>query len=113
MRFKKILIVPLLFFVYIWLINGMANPNISSTVSPSGEGGASGAAVSAGIGTTVTVQVTRATSPYLFGLVNLPNYIDGIGFVKTLHTMFFYFLGILTIIFIIIEWRNKKWQKRK
>lgn len=116
MRFKKILIIPLLFFIYIWFMSALANPSIISTVSQSKGEEVPGAEV-IGMGSAVTVQVIRAKNPYLFGLVNLPRYIDGIGNVGSFHTMFFYFLGILTATFVVMEWRsygrNVKWQKKK
>lgn len=68
-----------------------------------------------GVGQAVTITITRATKPYLFGLVNLPTYVDGIGSVRALHTIFFWFIGILTLaltsMFVIIERRSNKMVK--
>ena len=111
MRFKKILIIPLLFFAYIWMINALfINP--SPKISQGGGQDAPGAAV-IGVGEGISVLVTR---PYLFGIIRLPVYTNTVGYIGSLHTMFFYFLGILAVVFIVIEIinrRSRKWQKKK
>ena len=109
MRGKKFLIIPLLFFVYIWFINFLVSSNLSPSTSQAEKKDVPGAAV-IGVGEGASVLVTR---PYLFGIARLPVYTNVLGYIGSFHTMFFYFLGILTAVFIIIEWRSAKWIKRK
>lgn len=112
MRYKKFLLIPLTFFLFVFLYVNFINSlsEISETVRQSGTASKSALGEVIGVGQAVSVQVTRATKPYLFGLVNLPAYAQGIGNLTTLHTLFFWFLyaltAILTIIFIIIERRG-------
>lgn len=112
MRHKKFLLIPAIFillvFLYANFINSLSeNAEVvkeSSTVSKSSSGEA------IGVGQAVSVKVTRAAKPYLFGLVNLPAYAQGIGALTTLHTMFFWslytFAILLSAVFLIIERRD-------
>ena len=112
MRYKKFLLIPAIFillvFLYASFINSLAESaelvRGGTTVSKSGTGEA------IGVGQAVSVQVTRATKPYLFGIVNLPAYAKGIGSLVAMHTIFFWslyaFAILLTTGFIIIERRN-------
>lgn len=112
MRYKKFLIIPvslvLLVFLYVNFINSLAY-GVETVRQNSGSAKSTGGEV-IGVGQAISVQVTRAMKPYLFGLVNLPAYAQGIGDLALLHTIFFWSLGILTIlltgIFVIIERRN-------
>lgn len=114
MRFGRFILIPiillLLIFGYARLMNSLANSTIGISQSPSSEKSAAGEII--GVGQAVSVQITRATKPYLFGLIYLPSYAQGIGELETLHTVFFSLLCVLTIIliviFIIIERRDAK-----
>lgn len=114
MRLKKFILIPiiilLLIFAYAKFMNTLGN-NVSS-VSQAPPSGKSESGEIIGVGQAISVQITRATKPYLFGLVKLPNYADGIGNLETLHTVFFSLMGVLTviliIIFIIIDRRSAK-----
>lgn len=112
MRYKKFLLIPVLFFLIVWLYAsfiGLLGDNTATTREASNIEKSSGGEI-IGVGQAVSVQVTRATKPYLFGFVNLPVYIQGIGNLSVLHTVFFWSLYIstifLTTIFVIIERRN-------
>ena len=105
MKFKKFIIIPILIFIYIFFIVDLLvgyRPSVYSKNPPLLPGGQT-----IGVGTAVSVFVTR---PYLFGLFRLPVYTDGIGYIGDIHEAFFYFIGILTVIFIVIE--LIKWRKR-
>ncbi len=112
MRHKKFLLIPIIFFllvfIYVNFINTLSYNSEVVREGTSAEKSASGEVI--GVGQAVSVKVTRATKPYLFGLVNLPAYAQGIGDLTILHTLFFWSLygltAILTAIFVIIERRN-------
>lgn len=111
MKYAKFLLIPVIFVILVFLYVNFINSLSSFTESvgeESTEKSASGEVL--GVGHAVTVKVTRATKSYLFGLVNLPAYAQGIGNLTTFHTMFFWSLytltAILTGIFIIIERRG-------
>lgn len=112
MRYKKFLLIPvgfvLLVFLYVNFINSLAH--LSETVRQNADTAKSVGGEAIGVGQAVSIQVTRATKPYLFGLVNLPAYAPAIGDLASLHMIFFWSLGILTIlltgILVIIERRN-------
>jgi len=109
--YKKFLLIPILFlllvFLYVNFVNALTNSAETVRQSSGVEKSARGEVI--GIGHAVSVQVKRATNPYLFGLVDLPAYAQGIGNLTVLHTAFFWSLylltAILTAIFIIIERR--------
>ena len=63
-----------------------------------------------GIGQAVEVSVRR---PYLFGLIYLPVYIEGLGDIGIYHDTFFAFIFALTIALIIKEIKNRKERNRK
>ncbi len=117
MRFKKFLLIPVIFIllvlVYANVINSFSEDRI--TVRESGSGSKSAGGEKIGVGQAVSVTVTRATKSYLFGLVNLPAYAQGVGNLTILHKIFFWSLYALTIIlttvFVIIERRNVKMAK--
>lgn len=117
MRYKKFLLIPLVFFllvlVYVSFINSFSSNSETIRQTSTGEKSVAGEVI--GVGQAVSVQITRATKSYLFGLVDLPAYAQGIGDLTTLHTAFFWSLYIstiiLTTIFVIIERRNVKMAK--
>jgi hypothetical protein len=117
MRFKKFLLIPLililLILAYDKMINSLANTIAGVGESPNVSESSNGQII--GVGQAVSIQIIRATKPYLFGLIHLPNYAQGIGNLETVHTIFFSFLIFLTviliIIFIIIERRTAKMEK--
>lgn len=112
MQYTKFLLIPLVFVIlimgYVSLINSFASEN-SLVRQASASTKVAGAEV-IGVGQAVSVQVTRATKPYLFGIVNLPTYAPGIGSLSMLHTIFFWSLyGLIvfiTTLFIILERRG-------
>ena len=98
MRYKKFLLIPVLIFIYIFFIVDLLvnyNPTIFSTTTAPSDGGQP-----IGIGESISVVVTR---PYFFGLIRLPVYTNYIGYIGNYHQAFFYFIGILTVVFIILE----------
>lgn len=112
MRYKKFLLIPVVFIVLVFLYVNFINSFSSSTetVSQGSTASKSRTGEVVGIGHAVTVKITRATKPYLFGLVDLPAHAQGIGSLTELHTIFFWSLyaltAILTSTFIIIERRG-------
>ncbi|MEK6910072.1 MAG: hypothetical protein AABW61_03290 [Candidatus Aenigmatarchaeota archaeon] len=112
MRYKKFLLIPAVFIVlvmlYVNFISSLADNSETLRQSSAAAKSKSGEVI--GVGQAVSVQVTRATTPYLFGLVNLPAYAQGIGNLATFHTLFFWSLYastvILTTILVIIERRD-------
>jgi hypothetical protein len=100
---KKLLIPVILLFVYIFLINSLSQVSFQpagiSEVSNSGTGEV------VNIGQSVGVSVMR---PYLFGLIYLPVYIDGLGDIGFYNEAFFTIIFILEIVLIIIEVKNRK-----
>ena len=114
MRYKKFLLIPVVFIIFVFVYASFINSlgNYKETVRESSNAQKIGEAEVIGVGQAVSVQVIRATKPYLFGLVNLPTYAQGYGNLATLHAVFFWSLYaitiILTTVFIIIERRNVK-----
>ncbi|MBI1979124.1 MAG: hypothetical protein HYS62_03660 [Candidatus Aenigmarchaeota archaeon] len=112
MRYKKFLLIPAVFltlvFLYVNFIGVLADYAETVRQSSNAEKSATGEVI--GVGHAVSVQVKRATTPYLFGMVSLPAFAQGVGNLTVLHTVFFwslYFLtAILTTVFIIIERRD-------
>ena len=112
MKFKKFILIPIIFFLLIFLyvnfINSLSERSElvkeSHTISKSRTGEA------IGVGQAVSIKVTRANKPYLFGLIDLPAYVQGIGSLIVLHTIFFWslytFTTFLTTVFLIIERRD-------
>jgi len=101
---KKFILIPILIIAYIYFINftstmSLPSMQIGTTVSPPGGGGEA-----IGVGESVSVTVTRQ---YLFGLVRLPVY-NQFGNIALYHDIFFYFIIVLTVIFIIQEIKYKK-----
>jgi len=104
MRYKKFLLIPILIALYIFFINIL----VSVSFAPSGELGGeqpSGGMLNIGVSAGASVSVVR---PYFFGLLELPVYTSVLGDISFLHNAFFAFISILTLIFVIIEWRKKR-----
>jgi len=110
MGFTRFLLIPVILFLlisaYLRFVDMLAT-GIVSIQLPIKQGSSGGEVI--GIGTAVTVQVIR---PYFFGLIELPLYAPGIGNIARIHETFFWSLGILTIVlivlFAIIERREKR-----
>jgi hypothetical protein len=100
---KKFLIVPISIFVYIFLIQMLSQPGFQEAFWINGSGGGGGEVV--GMGTAIEVYVTR---PYLFGLVRMPVYSPGIGYIGDYHDAFITFIVVLTIALLLLEFKNKK-----
>ncbi|MFH1473842.1 MAG: hypothetical protein ABIE55_03010 [Candidatus Aenigmatarchaeota archaeon] len=98
---KKFLIIPVLIVAYVFFITIFSTVNFSSV--PVGGSGGGGEAI--GLGESLSVSVTRA---YFFGLVRLPTYSSAFGYIGLYHDLFFYFIILLTVIFIIQEIKYKK-----
>lgn len=109
MRYIKFLLIPSVFiilvFLYVSFINLLSEG--SEVVRQGSTASKSVAGEVIGVGQAVSVHVTRATKPYLFGIVNLPAYAPSIGNLTVMHTIFFWSLYILTAflttVFVIIE----------
>jgi len=98
MRFKKFLLIPLLLFIYIFFIVDLLvsfNPTTLTGAAPPTGGGQP-----VGVGTAVSITVRR---PYFFKLIKLPVYTNYIGYIGNYHKAFFYFVGILTAVFVVLE----------
>ncbi|MBI2084469.1 MAG: hypothetical protein HYT70_02555 [Candidatus Aenigmarchaeota archaeon] len=114
MRYQKLIAVPVIFIllvlIYANVINSLEDTLTAVRETPNNSKSGFGEVI--GVGQAVTVKVTRATSPYLFGLVNLPNYAQGFGDLKAMNTIFFWslyaFTIVLTAVIIIIERRQTK-----
>lgn len=104
MKHKKFLLIPVLIFLYIFFINFL----VESASIPSSEQAAGEGPMHVGVSTSVSVTVTR---PYLFGLLELPVYTGNLGDISSLHNTFFIFIVILTIAFVILDWRKKERRK--
>jgi len=100
---KKILLIPILIIIYIFLINSISQMNFS--LINTSEGLKSGAGEIINVGQSIGVSVVR---PYLFGLFYLPVYVEGLGDIGIIHDAFFTFIFILAIALIIIEIRGRK-----
>ena len=98
---KKFLIIPILIIAYIYFITVIST--ISFQSAPNKTSGGGGEVI--GIGESISVSVTR---PYFFGLVRLPTYSSQLGYIGLYHDLFFYFIILLTVIFIIHEIKYKK-----
>jgi len=108
MKYKKFLLLPLLVFIYVFFIVDLLvnfNPGAlyttlyTTTTVPQGGG------QPVGVGESVSVVVER---PYFFGLIRLPVYTNYIGYIGDYHQAFFYFIVALTIIFIILEFLERR-----
>ena len=100
---KKFLIIPILVILYIYVIVPFIS-TISFQPTETKAGASPGAEV-IGLGESISVSVTRS---YLFGLIRLPVYTNQFGYIGLYHDIFFYFIIILTVIFIIQEIKYKK-----
>jgi hypothetical protein len=98
---KKFLIIPVLIVAYIYFISVISTITFQSSAGTSGN--VNGEII--GLGESLTISVTR---PYFFGLVRLPTYSSMLGYIGFYHDLFFYFIVILTVIFIIQEVKYKK-----
>jgi hypothetical protein len=99
---KKLLIIPILIFVYIFFVDIASQMNFQETNYTVYK--STGAEI-LNIGQTIGVSVRR---PYLFGLLYLPVYTDSLGYIGSYHDAFFAFILILTIALILLEFKNRK-----
>lgn len=114
MGYKKFFLIPLILFllilVYVTFINSLTE-NVITVREESSTGKVSGGEA-IGVGQAISIQIKRATKPYLFGMVKLPAYAQGIGNLVILHTVFFWSLVPLTVLltsgFLIIERRGSQ-----
>jgi hypothetical protein len=100
---KKLLIPVILIFLYIFLINSLSQMSFQAPTNVEGSKSGSGEVID--IGQSIGVSVMR---PYLFGLIYLPVYVEGLGDIGLIHNAFFAFVFILAIALIIIEIKNRK-----
>jgi hypothetical protein len=104
MRFKKFILIPLLFFLYVFVLADILasiNPvEFYSTIWIT-----SGGLQPVGVGDAVGIMVTRG---YLFGLMRLPVYTSFLGDISGIHNAFFLSLGALTAVLIAMEYSNFK-----
>jgi F0F1-type ATP synthase membrane subunit a len=101
---KKFLLIPVLIFVYIFIVNNLSAISIQ-TENPTSNISNPGGITIIGFGESISVSVTR---PYLFGLIRLPTYTSTLGNIGIYHDIFFSFIFILTAILIILEIKNRK-----
>jgi len=110
MKYKKFILIPALLFFYLFFVVDMLasfSPVTTSGAESAPPGGSGVQPI--GVGEGVSVSVTR---PYFFGLIRLPVYTSGLGDIGAYHNAFFWFLGLLTAAFVVIEWRNSVAEKR-
>jgi len=107
MKYKKFFLIPVLIIGYIYFIGWLVE---SATLVPSEQQTTGEGPMHVGISSSVSVAVTR---PYLFGLLELPVYTGTLGDISFLHNSFFAFIIILTIVFVILEWRKKEGRKKE
>lgn len=100
---KRLLIIPILIFVYIFFIDVVSQMSFPGFFYPSYGSGGAGQSVS--LGQAITVSVRR---PYLFGLFYLPVYSGDLGYIGGWHDAFFTFIFILTIALILLEFKHRK-----
>ncbi|MBI3413071.1 MAG: hypothetical protein HY051_03260 [Candidatus Aenigmarchaeota archaeon] len=109
MRLEKFLLIPVILVIltwgYLFFVDQLVAGRISAVDSGNPQKSGSGEVI--GLGTAVSVQVTRQ---YLFGLLRLPVYAAGIGDISSMHALFFLLLVavavLLTVMVIIIERRS-------
>jgi hypothetical protein len=95
-KFAKYLIIPILFWLYVNFLFGSLTDFVVS-VSEMSQGGSAGGIEQIGVGFATTVSVTR---PYLFGLIRLPIYMDGLD-ISGVHEFFFAIFWLLLLVFIV------------
>ena len=104
MKYKKFVLIPVLFFVYIFfVVDFLASFNFTTITQGFSTSG--GYVQTIGVGEGIGVSVMR---PYFFGLITLPVYASSLGNIAGYHETFFWFLGLLTTMFVLVEWRNTK-----
>lgn len=108
MKYKKFLIIPALLFFYLFFVVDVMLSYSPSTVTSAETVQSSDGVQPIGVGEAISVTVTR---PYLFGLITLPVYTSGLGNIGVYHDAFFWFLGLLTVAFVFMEWRNSVAEK--
>jgi len=101
---KKFLLIPILIFIYIFLIDVLSQMSFQPAPSTP-QTTSSGGATVIGVGESVSVSVTR---PYLFGLIRLPVYTNSLGNIGIYHDIFFSLIFVLTAVFILLEIKNRK-----
>ena len=110
LKFLKYLVIPIVAVGYLFFVDSLTQEN-SAVGNPFEKASSTGAEI-IGVGTSVTVSVTR---PYFFGLIRLPVYSGAFGDISGLHNFFFSFIIFLIAafaIFDIIQWRRRgKWKK--
>jgi hypothetical protein len=112
MSLKKFLAIPALIILYIYAVNYFVYSGIPliSFAPPKteSESTGSGSVVTVGIGQGASVEVRR---PYFFGLITLPVFTGSLGDISIYHDIFFAFIGFLTVLFVLIELRNRRWKR--
>jgi hypothetical protein len=100
---KKFLIIPILIFVYIFSIDILSQMSFvaPSTINKTLIGGEA----VVGISQIVEVSVRR---PYIFGLIYLPVFIEGLGDIGAFNDAFFALIFILVAAFILMEIKHRK-----
>ncbi|MFH0890310.1 MAG: hypothetical protein V1836_04210 [Candidatus Aenigmatarchaeota archaeon] len=109
MKLEKFLLIPLVLVIltwgYLFFVDQLVAGRISAIDSSNSQKTAGAEII--GVGTAISVQVTR---PYIFGLLRLPVYAPVVGDISPMHSLFFLLLVaiavLLTVILIIIERRS-------
>lgn len=112
MGLKKFLAIPALIILYIYGVNyfvysGFGALSIGLFSNPENTS-SEGNVVNLSLGESAFVEVKR---PYFFGLVTLPVFESTIGDISMYHNIFFAFIGFITVLFALMEWREKRWRK--
>lgn len=108
MKFKKFLLVPILFIAYVYLWQSVLPSCLSQPVATQSPPSAGSPFEEIPIGESISVTVTRQ---YLFGMITLPAYFQSVGNIGHVHTYFFWFLLILFVIFVL--WEIRIWGRKR
>lgn len=113
MGLKKFLAIPALIILYIYGVNyfvysGFGALSLGLFSSPENSSSSEGNVINVSLGQSVSVEVRR---PYFFGLITLPVYASTFGDISMYHNIFFALIGFLTVLFVLMEWRERKWKK--
>lgn len=106
MKGEKFIVIPILIVAYIYFVNSILVPSITSVSPILPPSGGEGQAIR--IGTSVSILQTRL---YFFGLIRLPVRIEGVDF-NDMHNLFFFLIYCLIIFFICLEIIAWKYSRR-
>ncbi|MBS3054972.1 MAG: hypothetical protein J4452_00570 [Candidatus Aenigmarchaeota archaeon] len=112
MGLKKFLAIPALIILYIYGVNYFISSGFAALslglLQNQENASSEGNVVNVSLGESAFVQVTR---PYFFGLITLPVFMSTVGDISMYHNIFFAFIGFITVLFVLMEWRERRWRK--